>query len=74
MTSFVVGDWKREDGRGSKGSPEGFPSGGGLGVSPSLIKVPQDWGIRGLILWPSELVSESQGKYTETRDAEINSA
>jgi len=22
---------------------------GGLGVSPSFIKVPQDWGIRGLI-------------------------
>jgi hypothetical protein len=31
-----------------KGSPEGFPSGGGLGVSPSY-KIPQDWGIRGLI-------------------------
>jgi len=22
---------------------------GGLGVSPSFIKIPQDWGIRGLI-------------------------
>ena len=26
---------------------------GGLGVSPSLKKVPQDWGIRGLIEKPS---------------------
>ena len=27
------------------GSPEGVPSGGGLGVSPRYIKIPQDWGI-----------------------------
>jgi len=31
-----------------KGSPEGFPSGGGPGVSPRYIIIPQDWGIRGL--------------------------
>ena len=31
-----------------KGSPEGFPSAGGLGASPSFKRVPQDWGIRGL--------------------------
>ncbi len=27
------------------GSPEGVPSGRGLGVSPSFKKIPQDWGI-----------------------------
>jgi len=48
MTSVVVGDWKREDGRGGKESPEGFPSGGGLVVSPSPQKVPQSWGIEGV--------------------------
>ena len=39
------GDWKRDGGIGGKGSPEGFLSGGDLGVSPSFKKVPQDWGI-----------------------------
>jgi hypothetical protein len=32
-----------------KGVQRGFPFGGGLGVSPSYKKIPQDWGIRGLI-------------------------
>jgi len=31
-----------------KGSPEGVLSAGGLGVSPSFKRIPQDWGIRGL--------------------------
>jgi len=32
-----------------KGSPEGFPSAGGLGVSPSFKKSPNTGGYRGFI-------------------------
>jgi hypothetical protein len=41
MMPVVVGDWKRWDGRSGKGSPEGNPSGGGLGVSPRFRSPPR---------------------------------
>jgi hypothetical protein len=31
----------RDGGRDGKGSPKGFPSGGDLGCTPSLIKIPK---------------------------------
>jgi hypothetical protein len=37
------------------GSPEGSPSGGGLGVSPSFKNFPQDWGIQGVDKLESEI-------------------
>ena len=40
MTLVVMSDSERDGVKGGKRSPEGFPSGGGLGVSPSLIKSP----------------------------------
>jgi len=43
-----------------KGSPEGNPSGGGLGVSPIFKKPPRLGDTEDLILCHSELVSESQ--------------
>jgi hypothetical protein len=40
----VVRRWDYEEGRGGKGSPEGFPSGGGLGVSSSSSFSPSSSG------------------------------